>query len=113
MKLLKEKNFYEVMNLPKESKEIKNFWKLNIKSDGCYKSWLVAKTFSQVKEIDFDKLFFPVICHVSLFLAIAILEDWDIHSINVKTIYLYSDLDKKIYIEQPEGFRLSSKEKKV
>jgi len=90
LKLLKDKNFYEVMNPSKKLKEIKNCWELNIKSDGCYRSWLVAKKFSQVKEINFDKLFFSVICYeiVSLFLAVTVLEDWDIHSINVKTIYL-------------------------
>jgi len=47
------------------------------------------------------------------FLAITTLENWDIHSIDVKTAYLYSNLDKKIYMKQPENFRLPSKEKKV
>ena len=47
------------------------------------------------------------------FLAIAVLEDWNIYSINVKTAYLYSNLNKKIYIEQLEDFRLSSKKKKA
>jgi len=46
-------------------------------------------------------------------LAVAALEDWDIHNIDIKTAYLYSDLDKKIYIKQPEGFRLPEKEKKI
>jgi len=46
-------------------------------------------------------------------LAIAALEDWNIHSIDIKTIYLYSDLDKEIYIEQPKGFKLPGKEKKI
>ena len=47
-----------------------------------------------------------------LFLAVTALEDWDIYNINVKTVYLYSNLDKEIYIEQSEDFRLSDKEKK-
>jgi len=50
---------------------------------------------------------------LTLFLAIATLEDWDIHSVDVKTAYLYGDLSKEIYIKQPEGFRLFSKENKV
>jgi len=49
---------------------------------------------------------------VQLLLAIAALEDLDIQSINVKTAYLYGDLDEKIYMEQPEGFKLSGKENK-
>ena len=48
-----------------------------------------------------------------LFLAITILEDWNIYGVNVKTVYLYSNLNKEIYIKQPEDFRLPSKEKKV
>ena len=30
----------------------------------------------------------------------------------MKTAYLYSNLNNKIYMEQPEGFKLPSKEKK-
>ena len=87
----------------------------NIKSNGYYRSQLIAKEFSQVKEIDFDELFSPVVHYKTayLFLAIAALEDWSIHSVDVKTIYLYSNLDKEIYIEQSEDFRPPSKEKKV
>ena len=33
----------------------------NIKSYGCYKSQLVAKGFSQIKEINFDELFSLVV----------------------------------------------------
>jgi len=46
-------------------------------------------------------------------MAVVALEDWNIHSVIVKTAYLYDDLDKEIYIEQPEDFRLFGKEKKV
>jgi len=47
------------------------------------------------------------------FLAVTALEDWNIYSIDIKTAYLYSDLNEEIYMEQSEGFRLSSKKKKV
>ena len=50
---------------------------------------------------------------MQLLLAVAALEDLDIQSIDVKTVYLYGDLDEEIYIEQPEGFKLSGKENKV
>jgi len=48
-----------------------------------------------------------------LLLAIAVLEDLDIQSVDIKTAYLYSDLDKEIYMEQPEGFKQPGKENKV
>ena len=103
------------MDLSKKQKVIKNYWIFNIKSNSCYRSQLVAKGFSQVKGINFDELFSPVIHYKTayLFLADKVLEYWDIHDIDTKTAYLYSDLNKIIYIEQHKGFRLSNKEKKV
>ena len=50
---------------------------------------------------------------VQLLLAVAALENLDIQSVDVKTAYLYGDLDEEIYMEQPEGFKLSGKENKV
>jgi len=87
----------------------------NIKPDGHYRSRLVAKGFSQVKGIDFDELFSPVVHYETarLLLAVAVLEDLDIQSVDVKTAYLYGDLDQEIYMEQPEGFKLPGKENKV
>jgi len=108
LKSLKDRNVYKVVDLSKRWKVIKNHWVFNIKFNGHYRSQLVEK-------IDFDKLFSLVVHYETayIFLAIATLEDWDIHSIDVKSAYLYSDLDEKIYIKQLEDFRLSSKEKKV
>jgi len=50
---------------------------------------------------------------VQLLLAVAALENLDIQSIDIKTAYLYGDLDEEIYMEQPEGFKLPGKENKV
>ena len=85
----------------------------NIKSDSYYRSQLVTKEFSQIKGINFDELFSLVVCYETtyLFLATTVLENWDIYSVDIKTIYLHSDLDKEIYMEKPEDFRLSGKEK--
>ena len=65
-------------------------------------------------EINFNELFFPVVCYeiACLCLAVFALKDWNIHNIDIKMAYLYNDLNKKIYIKQPEGFRLPYKEKK-
>jgi len=50
---------------------------------------------------------------VRLLLVVAALENLDIQRVDVKTAYLYGDLDEEIYMEQPEGFKLSGKENKV
>ena len=57
LKSLKNRDVYEIVDLPKRRKVVKNHWVFNIKSDGHYRSHLVAKEFSQVKGIDFDELF--------------------------------------------------------
>ena len=100
LKSLKNRNVYEVVDLPKGRKTIKNHQVFDIKSDSYYRSQLVAKGFSQVERINFDELFSSVVCYepVCLFLAVTALENQDIHSIDVKTTYLYSDLDEKIYM---------------
>ena len=48
-----------------------------------------------------------------LLFTVAALEDLDIQSVDVKTAYLYGNLDKKIYIKPPEDFKLPRKENKV
>ena len=115
LKSLKDRDIYKIVDLPKGRKAVKNCWVFNIKPDGCYRSRLVAKGFSQVEGIDFDELFSPVVCYetVRLLLAIAALENLDIQSVDIKTAYLYGNLDKEIYMEQPEGFKLPGKKNKV
>jgi len=46
LKLLKDRDVYEIMDLPKERKVVKNCWVFNIKPDGRYQSRLVTKGFS-------------------------------------------------------------------
>ena len=46
-------------------------------------------------------------------LALSALEDWYIEALDVKTAFLYGKLDEKIYMHQPEGFKLKGQEHKV
>ena len=32
-------------------------------------------------------------------------KDWEIHQIDVKTAYLYRDLDEEIFMEPPKGYQ--------
>ena len=57
LKSLKDRDVYEIVDLPKGRKAVKNCWVFNIKPDGCYRSFFVAKGFSQVEDIDFNELF--------------------------------------------------------
>ena len=61
LKSLKNRDVYEIVDLSKGRKAVKNCQVFNIKPDGRYQSRLVTKGFSQVEGIDFDKLFSPVV----------------------------------------------------
>ena len=65
--------------------------------------------------IDFEETFSPVACFetVRLLLALSALEDWEIEALDVKTAFLYGNLDEELYMEQPEGFIVKGQEKKV
>jgi hypothetical protein len=40
----------------------------------------------------------------------AVLENWHMSSVDVKTAFLYKELDEELYMEQPEGFKIPGKE---
>ena len=46
-------------------------------------------------------------------LATAALENWYISALDIKTAFLYEQLDEEIYMEQPDGFKLKGQECKV
>ena len=48
-----------------------------------------------------------------LLLALSALEDWEIEALDVKTAFLYGNLDEELYMEQPEGFVKQGQERKV
>ena len=75
----------------------------------------MAKGFTQIPGIDYDETFSLVACFESLclLLALATLEDWHIHQMDVKSAFLNGVLDEEIYMEQPPGFITSGAELKV
>nr|GEV19726.1 zinc finger, CCHC-type [Tanacetum cinerariifolium] len=50
---------------------------------------------------------------IRLLLALAAIHDLVIHQIDVKTAFLYGDLDEEIYMKQPKGFVMPGHESKV
>jgi hypothetical protein len=86
-------------------------WVFRIKRDTNgqverYKARLVAKGFSQRPGLHFDELYAPMHKHATLraMLAQAASEDLELRQLDVKTAYLYGDIDRELYIQQPPGF---------
>ena len=72
---------------------------------------MVIKEFSQKKGIDFDEIFSPVVkmSSIRVVLGLTASLDLEVEQMDVKTAFLHSDLDKEIYMEQPEGFKVKGK----
>ena len=62
-----------------------------------YKTRLVAKSFTQENEIDYEETFAPVarISYVRALLAITAASKWDLFQMDVKNAFLNGDLVKK------------------
>jgi Reverse transcriptase (RNA-dependent DNA polymerase) len=75
----------------------------------------VAKGFSQIEGIDYDDIFSPVVRYelMRLIVALAALQHWHMSSIDVKTAFLYGELDKELFMAQPEGLKRKGQEHKV
>ena len=69
----------------------------------------------QVFGIDYEETFSPVARFETfqLLIALAVLHDWKLKALNVKTTFLFGKLDEEIYLEQPESFIVKGQEKKI
>ena len=89
-----------------------------MKPDGTidkYKARLVVKGYRQKEGLDYFDIYSPVtrITSIRMLIALAAVHDLKIHQMDVKTAFLNGELEEKIYMEQPEGFIVPGKEKKV
>ena len=115
IKSLHERKVWELVDLPKGCRTIKGRWVFAVKSDGRKKARFVAKGFTQIFRIDHEETFSPVTRFKTfrLLLSLAALHDWEIKALDVKTTYIFGELDEEIYMDQPEGFVVKGQEKKV
>ncbi|KAM1516880.1 hypothetical protein ACFX10_015793 [Malus domestica] len=106
---------YELVELPKGRKALKNRWVFKLKRDDNmtrYKARLVVKGFGQKKEVDFDEIFSPVVkmTSIQVILGMAASMDLELEQLDVKTAFLHGNLEYEIYMEQPKGFEVKGKE---
>jgi hypothetical protein len=72
-----------------------------------YKARLVARGFTHDKGVDYQETFAPTVRVTSIrtLLALAACNDWEVEQLDVVTAFLEADIEEKIYMRQPEGFR--------
>jgi hypothetical protein len=111
---------WEIIDCPNRCKPIGCKWifKNKLRPDGTiekYKARLVAKEFTQKEGEDFFDTYSPVtrITTIRVLLALAAFRGLHIHQIDVKTTFLYGELDEKIYMEQLDGYKIPRQENKV
>ena len=65
--------------------------------------------------MDYEETFSPVamLKSIRILLSIAATLDYEIWQMDVKTAFLNGKLDEVIYMDQPEGFKVSGQEGKV
>ncbi|GJX02365.1 putative ribonuclease H-like domain-containing protein [Tanacetum coccineum] len=102
---------WTLVDLPNGKRAISTKWVYINKKDkrGIViknKERLVAQGYSQEKGIDYDEVFAIVarIEAIRLFLAYALFKDFVVYQMDVKSAFLYGNIEEEVYVCQPPGF---------
>lgn len=106
-----KRKVFTLVPKPQNRKIISCRWHLKRKlnPDGSlnkFKARLLARGFTQREGIDYKETFAPSSRQESIkaFLAVNGHRDWEVIQLDVVGAFLYGDLNKEIYLTQPEGF---------
>ena len=112
---MENRKVWDLVDLPDGRTPIKGRWVYTIHPGNHVKARFVAKGFTQIFGIDYEETFSPVARFetVRLMFALAALHDWEMEALDVKTAFLFGELDEELYMVQPEGFVVQGQESKV
>lgn len=107
---------WELVPRPSNRKVLRGKWVYRLKRGALgeilrYKARWVVRGFEQLEGLDYHETFASVVkpmTYKALF-AIAAANDWDIEQMDVKTAFLYGNIEEDIYVEQPDHFDDNSK----
>ena len=107
---LKDNDTFELVPSAPDMKVLGGRWVYAVKygpdNSEHFKARYVAKGYDQVKDIDYQETFSPTarLASIRMLLQHAVQDDLIVHQLDVKTAYLNADIDRNVYIDQPEGY---------
>ncbi|GJS87283.1 calcineurin B-like protein 4 [Tanacetum coccineum] len=113
-----QKHAWELVGLLSGCKPLGYKWiiKKKMKVDGTidkYKARLTIKGFRQQEGLYYFDTYSTRITPIKMILAIVALRNCKVHQMDVKMTFLNGDLEKVLYMNQPEGFMAPRLESKV
>ena len=113
-----ENQTFVITEIPANKNVINGKWDciIIVEADGqtkC-KARYVANGFTQQIGVDFVETFSPtaIMSSLRMLLQACVDQDLKVHQLDVKTACLHAPLDYEIYMEQPQGYSISSDRKK-
>ena len=84
---------------------------MKIKDDERYKARLVARGFQKTPDVNFKEIFSPVVNTntLRLLLAVSIQMNCKIFMFDVKTAFLYGELEEPVFMKIPQGYKEEGK----
>jgi len=76
---------------------------------------LVTKDYAQREGINYNEIFSHVVKHSSIRILLALVAQYELEldQLDIKTVFLYGDLEEEIYMSQPIGLKTVGKENMV
>lgn len=104
---------WEIVKKPDNARLLDCKWVFRVKSEPTgprYKARLCAKGFAQKSGIDYTETFSPTVRYdsIRLLLSIAAEKCMTLKQFDIKTAFLYGELQEKIYMKIPEGLNVEN-----
>jgi hypothetical protein len=80
-----------------------------------YKARFISRGLSLKEGEDYYETFSPIARYTSIraIMSLVISMGWSLHQMDVKTTFLNGAIEEEVYIEQPQGFEVHSRETHV
>ena len=114
MKSLQNLKVYTLVprsEVPPGQKGIGSKWVYKVKPDNMHKVRLVAKGWNQVPGRDHGGTFAPVsrLQSIRMVLAIAAEMNWEVVQLDVKTAFLYVDIEEDVFVDLAPGYETANR----